>query len=98
MSGEERFDETLRQHGVSVDLERLGQAGGLAEVLALVVSGLRRAKVRGTAAAGLLQRVLQLWRREDFRPPGSAQDPATGLPRGFHECFASASLELRLVL
>jgi hypothetical protein len=50
----------LRLSGVSVDVERLGQAEGLAEVLALAASVVRRAKIRGPSAAGLVQRVLEL--------------------------------------
>lgn len=89
----------LRQCGVSVDLERLERAEGLAEALALAAVGSRRARLRGTSASALVQQVLELWRKAGSRPSGSVQEQAaTGLPRGFHEGFTSVPLEFRLAL
>jgi hypothetical protein len=91
---------SLRQRGVDVDEEQLRQAGGLAEALSLAASWLRRAKARGASVSEQVRAVLELWRRVGSWPrslprrEGSAQ----GLPRGFHDCFASASLDLRLAL
>ncbi len=91
--------QSLRHCGVSVDVERLKRAGGAAEALAVAASWLRRAKVRGTSASGLVQTMLELWRRASSRPQGAVKErAATGLPRSFHECFASVPLELRLAL
>ncbi|MBN1209156.1 MAG: hypothetical protein JXB05_30140 [Myxococcaceae bacterium] len=91
--------QLLRQHGVEAGEERLGQASGRAEALSLAASGRQRRRTTGSSAALLVRAVLELWRRARApleEPPGDAAPP--GLPRGFHECFQGASLDLRLAL
>ncbi len=91
--------QALRQHGVEVDPERLGQASGLAEALLLAAPGRRKAQATDSSAEWRVRAVLELWRRSrgpSVEQPGDASP--SGLPRGFHECFRVASLDLRLAL
>jgi hypothetical protein len=89
----------LRRQGVAVDRERLGQASGRAEALALAASWVRRGEASGPSVSGLIQAVIELWQRSGSRPPDAPfEEEVAGLPRSFHECFMAAPLELRLAL
>jgi hypothetical protein len=98
-SSPEALLRALRRHGVAVDEERLRQASGWAEALALAASWVQRAQSPATTVSTLVARVLEVWRASAPPPwPTPQAGTAEGLPRSFHETFGAAPLELRLVL
>ncbi|WP_224247636.1 hypothetical protein [Hyalangium gracile] len=99
-SSAEALLRSLRQHGVEVEQERLRQAGGLAEALTLAASWLRSARKRSASVTEGVRLVLELWRRLGPRPRslGPKEGGTKGLPRGFHDGFMAAPLDLRLAL
>lgn len=114
MSGPLRLEETqyepgapsteallraLSRHGVAVEEAPLRQAPGWAEALALAASWVQHAEAPEGTGLTLVAGVLELWRRYVPQPsPAASEEVPQGLPRSFHEAFASAPLEVRLAL
>jgi hypothetical protein len=98
-SSTEALLSALRRQGVAVEEERLRQAPGQAEALAMAASWVQHSRAPGDTVSTLVAGVLEVWRRCMPRPwPSPEVGAAEGVPRSFHESFGAAPLELRLVL